>query len=101
SPDADGDGKADVLWRNKTTGQNYLWVMNGLTVANQGYLPSVADPNWKVAGFGDYNGDGKGGVLWRNDTTGQNYLWIMNGLTVASQGYMPSVNGTNWQPVKR
>src|SRR2546430_9186189 len=25
----DGDGKADILWRNKSTGQNAIWFMNG------------------------------------------------------------------------
>ena len=31
--DFDGDGKADVILRNKSTGQNIGWLMNGLTVS--------------------------------------------------------------------
>ena len=27
--DFDGDGKPDILWRNSSTGQNYVWYMNG------------------------------------------------------------------------
>src|SRR5207245_830797 len=27
--DFDGDGKSDILWRNSSTGQNYLYPMNG------------------------------------------------------------------------
>src|SRR5437879_1707087 len=58
--DFDGDGKADILWRNSTTGQNYLYLVNGLTIkGTEGYLRTVADPNWQVAGVGDFDGDGK------------------------------------------
>ena len=31
--DFDGDGKGDLLLRNKSTGQNIGWLMNGLTVS--------------------------------------------------------------------
>ena len=41
--DFDGDGKADVIWRNMSTGQNIGWLMNGLTVATRGFLPTIAD----------------------------------------------------------
>src|SRR5205814_398416 len=27
--DFDGDGKADILWRNLSTGENYIYLMNG------------------------------------------------------------------------
>jgi len=27
--DFNGDGKSDILWRNQTTGQVYVWLMNG------------------------------------------------------------------------
>ncbi len=30
--DFDGDGKADILWRNSATGQNYLYPMNGTAI---------------------------------------------------------------------
>ena len=34
--DFDGDGKADIILRNKSTGQNIGWLMNGLTVSHVG-----------------------------------------------------------------
>lgn len=37
-----------VRW-NKGSGQNYLWLMNGMTVASQGFLPSVGGSNWMPA----------------------------------------------------
>jgi len=47
--DFDGDGKADILWRNAVTGENYIWLMNGLSTASQGSVNFV-DPasGWQV-----------------------------------------------------
>jgi hypothetical protein len=30
--DADGDGKSDVIWHNRSTGQVAVWRMDGLTL---------------------------------------------------------------------
>src|SRR5438552_4421086 len=95
--DFDGDGKADILWRNCSTGENYLCVMNGLTIASEGYLRTVADLAWQVKGIGDFNGDHKADILWRNSSTGENYLYVMNGLTIASEGYLRTVADQAWQ----
>ena len=43
-------GKADLVWRNKATGQNIVWLMNGLTVTISAFLPTIADPNWEIVG---------------------------------------------------
>src|SRR6267143_1683608 len=95
--DLNGDCKSDVVWRNSATGENYLWLMNGLTIASQGYLSTMADPAWQVQGMGDFDGDGKADILWRNTATGENYIWLMNGLTMASQGYVTTVADQAWQ----
>src|SRR5206468_2742131 len=96
--DFDGDGKADILWRNSATGQNYLYPMNGLAIkGTEGYLRTVADPHWQVAGVGDFDGDGKTDVLWRNSSTGENYIYLMNGTSIAGEGYLRTVADQNWQ----
>ena len=48
--DFDGDGRADVILRNTFTGQNIGWLMNGLTVRNSAFLPTIADTNWQIVG---------------------------------------------------
>src|SRR2546425_12830320 len=40
-----GDGKADILWRNSVTGENHIFLMNGLTIASRG-APPWASLNW-------------------------------------------------------
>jgi hypothetical protein len=46
--DFDGDGKADIFWRNGSSGENYLYPMDGTTIKpTEGYLRTVGDQNWK------------------------------------------------------
>ena len=40
--DFNGDGKTDILWRNKSTGQNVVWLMNGVTYSN--YAEALTGP---------------------------------------------------------
>jgi hypothetical protein len=85
--DFDGDGKADLLWRN-ANGSLIEWTMNGSqitssqTVTLQG-TAVMPDSGWSVAGIGDFNGDGKSDILWRN-TNGSLIDWTMNGPQIAN-----------------
>src|SRR6185295_16391465 len=46
--DLGGDGKSDILWRNSSTGENYLYPMDGRQIlASEGYLRTVAVPIWQ------------------------------------------------------
>src|SRR5205823_985655 len=94
--DFDGDGRADILWRNTSTGENYIYLMNGWTIAAQGLVNAVSDQAWQVKGIGDFDGDGRADILWRNSSTGENYIWLMNGLSTASQGSVNFVDPA-WQ----
>src|SRR5205809_723236 len=98
SGDFDGDGKADILWRNSSTGENYLYVMNGLTIASEGYLRTVVDQAWQVKGVGDFDGDGKADILWRNTVTGEDYAYFMNGSVIASEGSLNTAADPYWMP---
>jgi hypothetical protein len=95
--DLDGDGKADLVWRNGASGQNYVYLMNGPAIVNEGYLRTVPDLNWQIAAVGDYDGDGKSDILWRNASTGENYLHPMDGMAVKpTEGYLRSVPPGAW-----
>jgi len=48
--------------------------MDGLTIKpTEGFIRTVADQNWKVAGIGDLDGDAKADIVWRNSSSGENY----------------------------
>ena len=81
--DFNGDGKADMLWRD-TSGNTAIWFMNGATVSSTAGLGNIPTA-WSVVGTGDFNGDGKSDILWR-DTSGNTAMWLMNGATVSSTG---------------
>jgi hypothetical protein len=95
--DFNGDGKPDLLWRNAATGQTVVWLMNGTAYSSyQTISPTLADPNWKVAGVGGFDGNGATGILWRNSATGQDVIWSMNGANLSSfKNLAPSIADPN------
>ena len=95
--DLNGDGEADIVWRNFSTGEDFLWLMNGASLAGTSQLPQIADTNWQIVGIGDFNGDGKADILWHNLVTGDNYLWLMKGSQITASGFLPNVGNLNWQ----
>ena len=46
--DYDGSGRAGILWRNSTTEQVYIWLMNGTTLTSSG-SPGTPDNTWQIA----------------------------------------------------
>ncbi len=46
--DFNADGKADILWRNKITGQNWIYLMDGTTIVSSQAL-SILPAEWDVA----------------------------------------------------
>jgi hypothetical protein len=96
--DFDGDGRADILWRNTSTGENYMFPMAGRTARpTAGYLPTVPDLAWRMVALGDFNGDGRADILWRNASTGENYVYLMNGRSISEQGYLRTVSDQSWR----
>lgn len=82
--DFDGDGKADILWRDVVRGSFAVWLMDGLMQRQVVNLPTMTDLRWIVAGIGDFDGDGKADLLWRHLYTGRNRIWFMEGGSVRS-----------------
>ncbi|NJM49044.1 MAG: VCBS repeat-containing protein [Alkalinema sp. RU_4_3] len=72
--DFNGDGKADILWRNEVDRQAAVWYMDGKTVTSEGMYDNVA-ASMKVGGVGDFDGDGKVDIFWRDQISGANSIW--------------------------
>ncbi|GEM_PF-6553620 len=79
--DVNADATSDILWRNKSSGLTYAYLMQNSAVMNGGAIATVSDPAWKVIAAADFNGDNRSDLLWRNTTSGQNFLYLMNGLS--------------------
>jgi hypothetical protein len=94
--DTNGDGKADILWRNSQDGRNWLWTMDGLGVVQSSGINTIADQAWQIVGRGDFDGDGKSDILWRNHDTGRNYIYLMDGFNIKQQGQLNYVNDSDW-----
>jgi peptidyl-Asp metalloendopeptidase len=71
--DFNGDGAADIFWRNGVNGSNTIW--RSANVATPQTVSTVGDQAWKVARVGDFDGDGRSDVLWRNSANGGNTIW--------------------------
>jgi hypothetical protein len=98
--DFTGDGKDDLLWRNRATGDNYLYPMVASAIlATEGYLRSVPDQAWRIVQVGDFDGDGKADVLWRNSDTGENYVYLMDGTLIMDEAYLRTVADQDWRVV--
>ena len=93
--DVDGDGKADIVWRNNSNGTTAIWLMNGTTIASPSF-PGGVPAAWQIAGIGDVNADGKADVIWRKSTSGTVAVWLMDGHTITSVGF-PGTVPTDWE----
>src|SRR5213078_3433658 len=78
--DFDGDGKADVFWHNDSTGENVIWLMNGVNMKGGAFIPAIS-PGWQAVGSGDLNGDGRADLIFHNPSTGENVAWLMSGFS--------------------
>jgi len=78
-----GDGYADIVFQNASSGDVAIWQQSGYTTILSGTVgtPGTA---WQVAGTGDFNGDGKADLAFQNTTTGQVYEWQMDGLQITT-----------------
>jgi hypothetical protein len=91
--DFNGDGRADILWRN-----NDGTLCDWLTNVGGGFAGAASygvGTNWNVVLTGDLNGDGKADLLWR-DTTGAVSTWLAtSGGAFAATSYA-SNPGLTW-----
>jgi len=96
--DYNGDGKADILWRN-TDNRLYVWFMNGTTIESSSAVAALNSANWQIVGDGDYNGDGFCDILFRNISTQQVHIWTMNGATRIGATQIAVLQDPLWEVV--
>ncbi|MFK8069072.1 MAG: FG-GAP-like repeat-containing protein [Gammaproteobacteria bacterium] len=96
--DFNNDGKSDLLWRNSTTGSNYISIMDGTSVSSgiNLNLAAFSDSKWKIAGLGDFNGDGNDDIFWHHDD-GENQISFFNGSSLSSTLFVNTLADPNWK----
>ena len=96
--EAGSSRRDDLIWRNQSTGQNVIWVMDGTTRTGTITVDPVASPSWEIAGVGDFDGDGRlSDVIWRNYSTGQNSVWFINPDGTKTTQALPALANTAWR----
>jgi hypothetical protein len=88
--DFNGDGRADLLWRDTTNGWVSTWGPSLIAAAGVGN-PGTG---WTPVGTGDYNGDGKADILFQN-TDGTPMIWTLNGTSITTITTLTDP-GENW-----
>jgi FG-GAP repeat/RTX calcium-binding nonapeptide repeat (4 copies) len=94
--DYNGDGRADLLLQDATTGDCYVWLLDGTRLIGSGFVGWRPGPDWVVQHGGDFNGDGNSDVLLRNSATGESYVWLMDGLQLKGSGFIGWATSTDW-----
>jgi hypothetical protein len=89
--DFNGDGRADLVWQHRPSGQRSFWYWNGSGFTSGGVFATV-DPNWNIAAVGDFNGDGRPDLVWQHRASGQRSFWYWNGAGFIGGGVFATVN---------
>jgi hypothetical protein len=63
--------------------------MQGATIGQLGFFPTIADPNWQYLATDDFDGDGKADLAWRHSPTGLVAIWLMDGFAVRDARVLP------------
>jgi uncharacterized protein with LGFP repeats len=95
--DFTGDGKADILWRNTSTGENLFWQMNGTNLGGLASTIAVTDKGFKIVGTADFDRDGQNDALWHHSKTGEVVIARMNGTNLVEYRTVDKVADVNWQ----
>lgn len=88
--DFDGNGIADLLWRDAASNSLSIWLLdannNSVQQANLGDV----FPQVQVVAVADFNNDKKSDILLRDTHNGTLYLWTMNGVTTTTSTVLSS-----------
>jgi alpha-tubulin suppressor-like RCC1 family protein len=97
--DLDADTKADIVWHHATTGEVWVWLMDGTTRVSETWVATVPDVGYQIVGVADYTGEGKADILWHHTSLGEVWLWPMDGTTRLSETWVETVSETDYQIV--
>ena len=68
-----------ILWRNAQTGDTWMWLMNGNSIAGAARV-AIVNLSWTIVGVGNFDGQGRRDIVWYNASLGRVAIWTMNGI---------------------
>ncbi len=94
--DFNGNGWSDLLGRDKTTGDIWLYPGNGTTVEKRTRIATGWQKLGAITRFGDFNRDGNDDVIARDSSTGCLWLYPGTGTGLAKRIRL----GTGWNDLR-
>ena len=76
--DIDGDGSADIIWRNLATGEISVWYLSATGAILRSISLGTPGTAWSLINTGDFDGNGIQDIFFRNTATGEAAAWLMS-----------------------
>jgi hypothetical protein len=97
--DVDGDGKADVIWKDARNNKLATWFMDGANISQATDETKGLDTLWRLVGVGDLNLDSQADIVWRNEASGAVQAWLMQAGSFSEERAIVegSIDSTQWQ----
>ena len=88
------------MWHHATSGEVWIWTMNGSTRTAETWVATVPDTGYRIVATGDYNGDARADLLWHHAVRGEVWVWLMDGPTPISQTWVATVPDTGYRIIR-
>jgi YD repeat-containing protein len=94
--DFTNDGKADLPWQNKVTGETEIWAMNGTTPSGTTVKLPDSTIGSQLQSIGDIDDNERPDLIFRDPVSGQNQVWTMSGTRVTGVEQLESRPDGRW-----
>ncbi len=91
--DFDGDHRPDIVWRNRISGANAIYLTRSRVTRTIEPLQGLA---WEAIAAADVDGDGNADIVWRDRFTGETSVWLMQATKVVRHESLPSRVSPRW-----
>lgn len=101
-PDLDGDGNADLLLQNASSGAMAGWFMNGTQWQGGVYFSQTPPAGYTLVGSGDFRGDGTPALVLQNRSSNAVVLWYTGGANhaaITGGDYVDQIPANGWNLV--
>ena len=98
--DVNGDGRADLVWRNTTSGQALVWMMSVTGTIGSTLDLGIVPLTYELRGVGDFNGDGRADLVWFRASDGVLSVWLMAANGTHTDLFPGAVGPGSWRPYR-